>query len=124
MLKHIMLTAIICILIIGSLQAQAEKATELYIPIGQSPGLSEAHTVMGHIDQVNAGDQSILMSGPSGSYTVKLSKQTFIYLDRSKDGLSNIYGTLADCQAGDRVEVKFVDNSRNKPIEWIKVQKP
>ena len=123
MSKHIILTAIICVLIIGPFSARAEKAAELYIPIGQSPGLSGKYTVMGKIDQVNAKNQTIKMSGPSGSYSVKWTRDTFIYLDRSKAGLPNIYGTLSDCGAGDTVEVKFVDNSRSKPIEWIKVEK-
>jgi hypothetical protein len=108
---------------IGAFSVQAEKSTELYIPIGQSPGLSGEYTVMGKIDQVNPRNQSIKMSGPSGSYTVKLTEHTFIYLDRSKVRLPNNYGTLADCKVGDTVEVKFEDNSRSKPIEWIKVQK-
>jgi hypothetical protein len=108
---------------IGAFSINAEKSTELFIPIGQSPGLSGKYTVMGKIDQVNPQNQTLKMSGASGSYTVKMTERTFIYLDRSKAQLSNIYGTLADCKAGDLVEVKFEDNSRNKPIEWIKVQK-
>jgi len=123
MLKHIITTAILTILIFGAFAVQAEKSTELFIPIGQSPGLSGEYTVMGKIGAVNAQNQSIKMSGPSGSYTVQLTQHTSIYLDRSKTQLPNSYGTLADCKAGDTVEVKFVDNSRNKPLEWIKVQK-
>jgi hypothetical protein len=106
-----------------AISAGAEKSTELYIPIGQSPGLSGEYTVMGKINQVNLQNQTLKMSGASGSYTVKLTKNTFIYLDRSKSKLTNTYGTLADCKIGDTVEVKFVDNSRSKPIEWIKVEK-
>jgi len=123
MSKYLALTAIICVLIIGALSVQAEKETELYIPIGQSPGLSGKYTVMGKIDQVDSQNQSIKMSGPSGSYSVKLTPDTSIYLDRSNDRLPNTYGTLADCRAGDTVEVKFEDNSRNKSAEWIKVEK-
>ena len=123
MSKYLTITAIICISIIGAFSAQAEKSTELYIPIGQSPGLSGEYTVMGKVDQVDSQNQTLKMSGPSGSYTVKLTQRTFIYLDRSKARLSNTYGTLADCMAGDTVEVKFEDNSPSKPIEWIKVQK-
>ena len=123
MSKYLTIIGIICFLLFGAFYADAEKSTELYIPIGQSPGLSGEYTVMGKIDQVNPQNQTLKMSGASGSYTVKITKNTFIYLDRSKTQLSNIYGTLADCKAGDLVEVKFEDNSRNKPIEWIKVQK-
>ena len=123
MSKYLTIIGIICFLLFGAFYADAEKSTELYIPIGQSPGLSGEYTVMGKIDQINPQNQTLKMSGASGSYTVKMTKNTFIYLDRSKTQLSNIYGTLADCKAGDLVEVKFEDNSRNKPIEWIKVQK-
>jgi hypothetical protein len=123
MSKHLTIIGIICFLVFGAFYAEAEKATELYIPIGQSPGLSGEYTVMGKIDQVNPQNQTLKMSGASGSYTVKMTKNTSIYLDRSKAQLSNIYGTLADCKGGDLVEVKFEDNSHSKPIEWIKVQK-
>ncbi len=123
MLKLSFITTLICVLMIGAFAVQAEKATELFIPMEKSPGLSGEYTVMGKVEKVNSGAQSITMSGPSGSYTVKLTEHTFIYLDRSKAQQSNSYGTLADCEIGDLVEVKFVDNSRNKPIEWIKVQK-
>jgi hypothetical protein len=37
--------------------------------------------------------------------------------------LPNSQGALTDCSVGDSVEVKFVDNARSKPAEWIKVQK-
>jgi len=123
MFKHLTIIGIICFLMMGAFSVYAEKSTELYIPIGQSPGLSGKYTVMGKIDQINPQNQTIKMSGASGSYTVKMTKNTSIYLDRSKAQLSNIYGTLADCKGGDLVEVKFEDNSHSKPIEWIKVQK-
>ena len=123
MSKHLTITAIICTMMIGVFSVQAEKSTELYIPIGQSPGLSSEYTVMGKIDQVDSQNQTIKMSGPSGSYTVKLTTHTSIYLDRSKVKRTNTYGTLSDCHTGNLVEVKFEDNSRSKPVEWIKVQK-
>lgn len=123
MLKYRTIISFICALLLGAVSVQAEKATELFIPIDQSPGLSNEYTFTGKIDQVNPSDQTIKMSGHSGSYTVKLTQKTFIYLDRSAVQQSNSYGTLADCVAGDTVEVKFIDNSPNKPLEWIKVKK-
>ena len=123
MSKHLTIIGIICLLVFGAFAAHAEKSTELYIPIGESPGLSGEYTVLGKIEQVNLQSRTLRMSAASGSYTVKLTKGTSIYLDRSKMKATNTYGTLADCKAGDTVEVKFEDNSRNKPIEWIKVQK-
>jgi hypothetical protein len=124
MSKYSHIITILCVLVIGALAVQAEKSTELYIPVGQSPGLSNQYTVTGTIERVNPADQSIRMTAPSGdSYTVKLTEHSLIYLDRTKAQLSNSYGTLADCEAGDTAEVKFVDNSRTRPIEWIKIKK-
>jgi hypothetical protein len=76
MSKHLTIIGIICFLMIGAFSIYAEKSTELYIPIGQSPGLSGKYTVMGKIDQVNPKNQTIKMSGASGSYTVKMTKNT------------------------------------------------
>ncbi|MGD2187924.1 MAG: hypothetical protein PVI71_17465 [Desulfobacterales bacterium] len=123
MYKHLTMIGFVCFLMLGAFAAYAEKETEIYIPIGQSPGLSGEYTVMGKIDQVNLQNQTLKMSDASGSYTVKLTESTSIYLDRSKVKRTNTYGTIADCKVGDLVEVKFEDNSRNKPVEWIKVQK-
>ncbi len=123
MSKLLTIIGIICFLVLGTFSAHAEKSTELYIPIGQSPGLSGEYTVLGKIDQVNLQNQTLKMSGASGSYTVKLTESTSIYLDRSKVMRTNTYGTLVDCKVGDTVEVKFKDDSRNKPLEWIKVEK-
>ena len=121
--KPLSIISIVCFVALGAFTVFAQKSTELYIPIGQSPGLSGIHTVMGQIDQVNLQNQTLRMTGPSGSYNVKLTGHTLIFLDRSKAGLTNTYGKMADCLVGDTVEVKFEDNSHNKPVEWIKVQK-
>ena len=123
MFKHATIFSLIIVLLVGISSVYAEQSTELYIPIGQSPGVSGEYTVLGKINQVDPKNQTIKMSGPSGSYTIKMTQGTFIYLDRSKVKQTNTYGTLADCKVGDTVEVKFKDNSRNKPIEWIKVEK-
>jgi hypothetical protein len=123
MSKHLTLIGIICFTAFSAFGVLAEKSTELYIPIGQSPGLSGKYTVMGQIDQVNSQNRTLKMSGASGTYTVSLTPHTVIYLDRSRAGLANTYGKLTDCLAGDKVEVKFKDNSPSKPVEWIKVQK-
>ena len=63
------------------------------------------------------------MADAAGTYSVALAPSTLIYLDKSKAGLPNSQGALADCTVGDPIEVKFVDNARSKPAEWIKVQK-
>jgi hypothetical protein len=64
--------------------AFAEKSTELYIPIGQSPGLSGKYTVTGNIDAVDYQNQTMTMSNYSGSYTVKVMDSTKIYLGTAR----------------------------------------
>lgn len=123
MFKHLTILSIIIVFLVGAYSAYSEKSTELYIPMGQSPGLSGQYTVMGKIDAVNYQNQTLTMSDSSGSYTVKVTESTKYYLDKSNAQLTNTYGTLADCKAGDSVEVKFEDNARGKPAEWIKIRK-
>lgn len=123
MSRHLTILSIIIVFLVGASSAYAEKSTELYIPMGQSPGLSGKYTVMGKIDAVNYQNQTLTMSDSSGSYTVKVTGSTQYYLDKSNAQLTNTYGTMADCKAGDTVEVKFEDNARGKPAEWIKIRK-
>ena len=114
---------VIAILLATQASGFAQKTSELFIPLGQSPGLSGKHTLIGKIVQVNALNNAITMADTAGTYSVAMVPSTPIYLDKSKAGLPNSQGTLADCKVGDSIEVKFVDNVQSKPAEWIKVQK-
>ena len=115
---------ILIILIFGSMipWADAEKATELYIPIGQSPGLSGKYSVTGHIEAVDYQNQTLTMSNTSGSYTVRVMDNTWIYLDKSKLQQTNVYGTFSDCRKGLKAEVKFNQNAQGRSAEWIKLE--
>jgi hypothetical protein len=119
MMKNWAIISLIGILLAVPAAGFAQKTTELYIPIGQSPGLSGKHTLVGKIVLNN----TITMADAAGTFSVTMVPGTPIYLDKSKAGLPNSQGALADCKAGDSIEVKFVDNARSKPAEWIKVQK-
>jgi hypothetical protein len=123
MMKIWTIIGVVGILLAAQASAFAQKTTELYIPIGQSPGLSGKHTLVGKIVQVNALNNTITMADATGTHSVAMAPGTPIYLDKSKAGLPNSQGALTDCKAGDPIEVKFVDNARGKPAEWIKVQK-
>jgi hypothetical protein len=122
MLKYITILTLIIISMAGVLSVQASKSTELFIPIGQSPGLSGEFTVIGTIDQVDSQNQIILVQNSFDDYTVTIAESTKFYLDRSKAQLTNVRGTFADCGAGDTVEVKFMDNDLSQPAEWIKIE--
>ena len=122
MLKSLMTIGVLVTLFVGLPDAQAQKASEIYIPMGQSPGLSGKYTEVGQIDAANDQDQTITMTNSSGSYTVEITESTKIWLDRSKLQLTNEKGSFTDLQAGRTIEVKHKDNDPGGPVEWIKVQ--
>lgn len=102
--------------------AHAQKMTEQFIPIGQSPGLSQKYTSIGEITQVNPQARTITIADPAGPRTVKISAKTHIWLDRTKLKQTNLFGGFADLQKGRRVEVKYVDAERPEVAEWVKVE--
>jgi hypothetical protein len=108
----------------GISPAQCEKMTEMFIPIGQSPGLSGKVSIIGRIEAVNLQGQTITVVDPSGSHTARITEQTKIWLDRSKQGLSNQKGSFADLREGLTVEVNYEkpDGREGAEAEWIKVQ--
>jgi hypothetical protein len=122
MLKRMIFVAIIVGLAGVLTQALAEKTTELYIPLGQSPGVSGKLTVIGKIERVDTQNGTLTLSNASGSYDVQVTESTKIYLDRSRLNQKNEYGVLADCRKGMSAEVRFVDDERGRPAEWIKLQ--
>ena len=103
--------------------SQAQQATEQFIPLGQSPGLSQKHTVIGTIDAIDAATRTVTVSGAAGSSSVRVARQTNIWLDRSKIKLVNLVGAFADLAAGQLVEVKFVDSDRRQVADWIKIER-
>jgi len=110
----------------GTPSAYGQKATEIFIPIGQSPGLSNKITVIGTIETIDPRGQTIAIAGPSGSWSATITGRTKIWLDKSKLRLTNEKGTFADLRRGQLVEVKYEDpEGRSKakgPADWIKVQ--
>ena len=119
-MKGILITAILCWM---SYDTYAQKETELFIPIGQSPGVSGKLSAMGRCETIIPRDSAInFMQEPGGMKRCKLSKCSAIYLDKSKLKLTNTKGTLADIKPGSMIEVKYVDNKPDGLIEWIKVQ--
>jgi hypothetical protein len=102
--------------------AYSQKLTEMYIPIGKCPGLSGKYTLLGKIQAFDGQKKTLTVVCTDGSYTVKITDQTNIWLDRSKLKLTNQVGAFTDCQKGRSVEVKCVNNQRKDgTAEWIKV---
>lgn len=109
-------------LVCAASPAYGQKATEQYIPIGQSPGVSGKLSYLGAITQHSARNQTITVADSAGPRTVKISNSTRIWLDRSKLKQSNVSGSFSDLQPGRRVEVKFVNPERRDAAEWVKVE--
>jgi hypothetical protein len=101
---------------------QAQRETERYIPIGQSPGLSQRQTTIAEIAEVDARAQTITVTDPAGRRTLKIGPTTRIWLDRSKLKRTNLTGSFADLRTGRRVEVKYTDPSGGEFADWVKVE--
>ncbi len=117
-----LLTTLATLLLAGT--AHAQKATEIYIPIGKSPGLSGKTTVIGTIDSVLAQERTMTIRGQGRTWSVKIEACTDIWIDRSRILGTNLYGTVADCRQGRLVEIKFQNNQPRDgaTCEWVKVQ--
>jgi hypothetical protein len=104
--------------------ARAQRATEVYIPIGRSPGVSGKITAIGTCIVVEARERLVTVRADGKTWTAKVTKVTKIYLDRSAVGLPNTYGTVADLSTDRLMEVKYCDGQRTSggECEWIKVQ--
>jgi hypothetical protein len=118
-----LLTACFAFLLAGSAAGVlAQRATEQFIPIGKSPGLSAKVTVVGTIRSRDEGKKTITVGGPSGPRTARITDRTRIWLDRSSMKATNVQGTFADLKVGRRVECKYYDKDPKEALEWVKVQ--
>ena len=102
--------------------ARGHQATERYIPIGKSPGLSGQSTYLGTIGDVDVERRTI---GRGDTWSATVTAETRVWLDRSKQRKSNLNGTFEDLKRGCRVEVKYVGADRSRksgPAEWIKIE--
>jgi hypothetical protein len=101
----------------------AQEATEVFIPIGQSPGVSRIKSVIGTIVSCDWAS-GIVVSTENEQQTATLTDETKVYLDRSAAKKSGTECSRSDCQKGRRVEVKYVyeGETRSARAEWIKIQ--
>ena len=123
MVKYFDLICLGCLILFGVTSiGYAEKTTELYIPIGQSPGLSDSYNLIGTIDSVDAENQTLSVTIASGTVTVLTTEFTLFFLDKSNLRQSNQYGAFSDLKPGMVVEVRFEADKRHRPAEWIKLK--
>jgi hypothetical protein len=122
MLNYLM-RIVATIFVIGIIQTTyGQKATEIFIPVGQSPGLSGKYTTLGTVNAVNEEEKTIIMSDSVETYTIKISDETMIWLDQSLLKLKNKTGSFESIKEGMLVEVKYLHNKPESAVEWIKVQ--
>jgi hypothetical protein len=124
MLNRCLALAILFVTLGGAVAAYGQEATEIYIPIGQSPGLSGKSSLMGTLESVDTRKRMVTVSGPSGARAIAFTERTPIWLDRSLQKQTNRSGTMADLQQGRTVEIKLRKGEAKPVAEWIKVQVP
>lgn len=104
--------------------ALAHKATERFIPIGQSPGVSHVLTEVGKLEGVDPRRRSITMATPSGLLVIGIRAETKIWVDRTKSKLTNLNGSFADLKSGRTIEVRFIDPKKKQIAVWVKIEAP
>jgi hypothetical protein len=109
-------------LIVAMFQVHAQKETERYIPLGQSPGVSQKLSRIGEIAEVDESKRTVTIADPAGRWTVAITDQTRIWLDRTKLKQPNLTGSFTDLRKGRRVEVKYQDPERREVADWVKVE--
>jgi len=122
MLNRYLRPAIVVVALGGALDVSGQQATEMFIPIGQSPGLSDKETVIGTIESVDPGTRIITVSTPSGVETVAITDRTMIWLDRSEQKQPNQNGIIGNLQKGRKSETKIRKGEPKAVAEWVKVQ--
>ena len=113
---------LVIVMLAATLKVYGQEASEMYIPIGESPGLSNRLSLIGTLESVDARAKIVRVSNPSGAHSVKLTERTRIWLDRSLDQRPNRSGAAADLQRGRKVEIKLRRGEPGPVADWIKVQ--
>ena len=122
MSNYYLALVIVVVALAGVSEAFGQQATEMYIPIGQSPGVSSKSTLLGTIESVDPGKRMLTVSGPAGTRKFQIAERTLIWIDRSAQKQRNQTGTLADLQRGRKVEIKPDEGAGQAVAKWIKVQ--
>ena len=102
--------------------AQAQQATEMYIPIGASPGVSGKASVVGTIATVETDGQRFSVRAGDTAVMVTIPEGAPVWLDHSRGKGPNRAGSPADLKPGLTVEVKSreVLPAESITAEWVK----
>lgn len=111
-------TACLALALFAATAASAQRATEVYIPIGESPGVSDSDSVLGTIESVEYERHRMTVVVDGETRVVALTPDTRYYLDRSDSKERNVAGTVEDCRAGRRIEAWL--DADGEAI-WVKI---
>lgn len=119
-----LVAACVAALLGGAGAAHGQAATEVFIPIGKSPGLSGRYTVVGHIKDIYEQDMTMTVVSSARTWTVKMTPESKVFLDRSHVRRRNTVGTTADCRPGVLCEIKFEGRGEPSSVncQWIKIR--
>jgi len=109
-----LITALLC----GMSFAHGQKATEQFIPVGQSPGVSNKSTYIGVVEAADPRQRTVTAAG----HTVQITERTRIWLDRSLLKLGSQEGSFGDLHEGRKIEIKYADQGQRQVAQWVKIQ--
>ena len=102
----------------------AQKSTEIFVPIGESPGLSGKYSVVGEIRSFDCANRIVTIRNDDGEHSARVTDTTIIWMDGTEIKKTNREGSVTDCRAGRLCEVKYVYDGANRTgdAEWIKIR--
>lgn len=109
------------IALLGAPVIEAQQTTEQYVPIGQSPGVSNKYSYIGKIVEVDRVAHTITVESERGTKTIGVKPTTRLWLDRSKVKSTNTIASYSDCEVGRLVEVMY-DHDNQAVADWIKIE--
>ena len=115
-----LITIIAATLLLLASTSIAQQTTERYIPIGESPGLSDVYTYLGEIVSVNSQDRTLTVEDSEGRHEFRVTDATDIWLDSTAFRRSNTTASFADCEVGRRVEIMHTPED-DYTAAWIKI---
>ena len=116
--RSAMLSLLAALALLGPLAAAGQETTEVYIPIGRSPGVSGVSSVIGTVQAVDYEARTLVVKSAERTVTVAMDADTDYYLDRSDSEAPNSKGEMHDCKIGRTIEVKFAEDGA---ADWVKI---
>lgn len=119
------LAALACsagLLMLAPLPAAAHPATERYIPIGESPGLSGRGTYIGRIRAIDEATHTLTVQSEDSAerQTILITPASDMWIDGTRRGRPSADASFEDCRRGRRIEVKLHEGSRE--ADWVKIE--